>query len=108
LDKFITRAQLPKAPAEWTIKVNIIWEKKQVNVHIDEAPGGVVFWQGSAVHTFGNHEIAFKTKDIPPGLTHWWHFVSNKAGDLVGVVLGVPDKKEDEWTMSGLTLKKGE
>jgi hypothetical protein len=106
MDTYIGRAQLPKAPAEWTIKVNINWEKKQVNVHIGEAPGGVVFWQGSSVHIIGDHEIAFRTRDIPPGLTHWWHFVRNKSGNLIGLVLGVPEKMEGDWSMSGLTLKK--
>jgi hypothetical protein len=106
VNTYIGRAQLPKAPAEWTIKVNINWEKKQVNVNIDEAPGSVVFWQGSAVHIIGEHEIAFRTRDIPPGLIHWWHFVRNKSGDLIGLVLGVPDMVKDEWSMIGLTLKK--
>jgi len=92
METFRGKVHLPGADQESSIELEIDWEKKEANVHIDEAPGGISDWPGLIVETFGPlDEIAFRTKGIPPVFTHWWHFVRGGSGDLWGIVLGLPD-----------------
>ena len=80
METFRGRAHLPGVDKEWSIGLELDWDKKEVNVHIDEAPGSITTWPGLVVQTFGTYEIAFKTKGIPPVLTHWWHFARSGSG----------------------------
>ena len=99
-------AHLPGADKEWNIELEVDWGKKEVNVHIDEAPGGIADWPGLVAQTFGPiDEIAFRTKGIPRLFTHWWHFVRSSRGDLWGIVLGLPDT-EGVWRTCPVSLKK--
>jgi hypothetical protein len=89
---FTGKAHLPGADREWNLQLEIDWETRGVNVHIEEAPGGIADWPGLVVQTFGpTEEIAFRTKGIPGLFTHWWHFARSGTGDLWGIVLGTPD-----------------
>ena len=93
MESFRGRAHLPGGDRVWNIELEIDWNSKEVNVHIDDAPAEVTDWPGLVVQTFGPmDEIVFRTKGIPPLFTHWWHFVRNTAtGGLWGIVLGLPD-----------------
>ncbi len=92
METFRGKAHLPGADKEWNVLLEIDWDKKEVGVHIDEAPGGITDWPGLVVQTFGPmEEIVFRTKGIPSLFTHWWHFVRSGSGDLWGIVLGLPD-----------------
>jgi len=106
METFRGKAHLPGAEKEWNIELEIDWEKKGVNVHIDEAPGGINDWPGLVVGTFGPmDEIAFRTKGIPRAFTHWWHFVRSGSGDLWGIVLGLPDD-QGIWRTCPVVLEK--
>ena len=106
MEIFHGKAHLPRADKDWDIELEIDWGKKEVNVHIDEAPSGVSDWPGLAVQTFGPvDEIVFRTKGIPPLFTHWWHFVRSGSGDLWGIVLGLPDA-EGVWRTCMVSLDK--
>ena len=106
METFRGKAHLPGADKDWDIELEIDWGKKGVSVHIDEAPSGVSDWPGLAVQTFGPvDETVFRTKGIPPLLTHWWHFVRSGSGDLWGIVLGLPDIK-GVWRTCPLILEK--
>ena len=106
MDPFSGKAHLPGADEEWNIRLEIDWGRKEVNINIDEAPGGIAEWPGLAVQTFGPlEEIVFRTKGIPSLFTHWWHFVRSGSGDLWGIVLGIPDV-EGVWRTCLVPLKK--
>jgi len=106
MEVFHGKAHLPGANKDWDIELEIDWGKKEVNVHIDEAPGSVSDWPGLVVQTFGPmDEIAFRTKGIPPLFTHWWHFVRSGSGDLWGIVLGLPDA-QGVWRTCPVPLEK--
>ncbi len=102
---FRGKAHLPGADKEWDLELEIDWDKKEVNVHIDEALVGIADWPGLVVQTFGSEEIVFRTKGIPSLFTHWWHFVRSGSGDLWGIVLGLPDV-EGIWRTCLVPLKK--
>ncbi len=92
MEVFRGKAHIPGGDKEWNIQLEIDWAKKEVDVHIGEAPGGIKDWPGLAVQTFGPlDEIVFRTKGIPKLFTHWWHFARSASGDLWGIVLGLPD-----------------
>src|SRR4030042_3273777 len=105
MGKYKGRAHIPGADKEWNIELEMDWDKKEISVHIAEAPGVIKTWPGLIVQTFVTYELAFKTKGIPPLLTHWWHIV--RAGDdaLWGLVVGLPDKK-GKWTTCPVALNK--
>ena len=106
METYHGRAHLPGAEKDWSIQVEIDWEKKEVNVHIDEAPGNVSEWPGLVVQTFGpSEEIVFRTKGIPSLFTHWWHLARSGSGDLWGIVIGVPDV-EGRWNTCPILLEK--
>jgi len=106
MEVFRGRAHIPGADKEWHIKLEIDWGQKEVDVSIDEAPGGVKERPGLAIQTFGPmDEIAFRTKGIPTLFTHWWHFVRSAGGDLQGVVLGLPDVN-GIWQTCMLSMEK--
>ncbi len=106
METFRGRAHLPGGDKEWGVELEIDWGKKEVNVHIDEALGGMADWPGLAVQTFGPmEEIVFRTKGIPSLFTHWWHFVRSGSGDLWGIVLGLPDA-EGIWRTCMVSLEK--
>ena len=106
METFRGRAHLPGAEKEWSIQLEIDWSSKEINVHIDEAPGNISDWPGLAVQTFGPlDEIVFRTKGIPSLFTHWWHFVRGGSDDLWGIILGVPDA-EGRWTTCPISLVK--
>lgn len=106
MEIFRGKTHLPGATEVWEIELEIDWENKEVNVHIDGAPSGISDWPGLAVQTFGPaEEISFRTKGIPQLFTHWWHLVRSGSGDLWGIVLGAPDV-EGTWRTCPLPLKK--
>jgi len=106
METFRGKVHLPGADKEWDVEVEIDWFEKDVNVHIDEAPGGLADWPGLVVQTFGPlDEIAFRTKGIPPLFTHWWHFSRSGSDDLWGIILGLPDV-EGKWRTCPVLLKK--
>lgn len=106
METFRGRAHLPGAAKEWNLEVEIDWADKEVNVHIDEAPGGLSDWPGLAVQAFGPlDEIVFRTKGIPQAFTHWWHFVRGGGDDLWGIVLGLPDI-DGRWKTCPVMLSK--
>ena len=106
METFRGKAHLPGADKEWNLEVEIDWAAREVNVHIDEAAGGVTDWPGLAVQTFGPlDEIVFRTKGIPRLFTHWWHFARSGSSDLWGIVLGLPDV-EGVWRTCPLLLER--
>ena len=106
METFRGKAHLPGADKEWNLQLEIDWENKEVNIHIDEAPDGMADWPGLVVQTFGpREEIAFRTKGIPSLFTHWWHFVRSGSGNLWGIVLGLPDIK-GRWRTCMIPLEK--
>jgi hypothetical protein len=106
MEVFRGRAHLPGTAREADLELEIDWQEKEVNVHIDEAPGGITDWPGLAVQTFGpTEEIVFRTKGIPPVFTHWWHFARSGSGDLWGIVLATPDV-EGIWRTCPLELTR--
>jgi hypothetical protein len=104
METFRGKAHLPGTDREWNLEMEMDWELKETMVHADEAPGGITSWPGLVVQTFGTYEIAFKTKGIPPVLTHWWHFV-RANNDLWGIVVGLPDP-DGNWSTCAVALKK--
>ncbi len=108
MEIFHGKAHLPGTDTEWNIELEIDWDSKEVNVRIDEAPGGIHDWPGLAVQTFGPlDEIVFRTKGIPRLFTHWWHFVRSGSGDLWGIILGTPDA-EGIWRTCPMLLKRAQ
>jgi len=105
MESFHGKAHLPGAEKEMDLKLDIDWNEKEMYVHIDDAPGRVKTWTGLVPQTFGNYETAFRTKGIPPLLTHWWHLVRRNGGDLWGIVIGLPNVG-GEWTTCIVSLKK--
>ena len=106
METFRGKVHLPGADKAWNIGLEIDWDTKAVNVHIDEAPDGIADWPGLVVQTFGPmEEIVFRTKGIPSSFTHWWHFARTGSGDLWGIVLGLPDV-EGRWGTCPVTLEK--
>jgi hypothetical protein len=88
------------------MELEIDWDKKEVNVHIDEAPDGMNDWPGLVVETFGPmDEIVFQIKGIPQVFTHWWRLVRSASGDLWGIVLGLPDA-QGIWRTCPVPLEK--
>lgn len=105
MERFRGRAHIPGADKEWNIELELDWDKQETSVHIPEAPGVIKTWPGLVVQTFGTYELAFKTKGIPPVLTHWWHIVRAGADDLWGLIVGLPDKT-GKWTTCSVALRK--
>ena len=106
METFQGKAHLPGADKEWNLELEIDWSSQEVNVHIDEVPGGISDWPGLAVQTFGPmEEIVFRTKGIPSLFTHWWHFARSGSGDLWGIVLATPDQ-EGNWRTCTVPLKR--
>ena len=105
METFRGKAHLPGADKERNVELEIDWGERGVNVHIDDAPGGLADWPGLVVQTFGMEEIAFRTKGIPRLFTHWWHFVRSGSGDLWGIVLALPDA-QGVWRTCPVSLEK--
>jgi hypothetical protein len=106
METFRGQGHLPGADRPWNIEVSIDWQTREVNVKIDEAPGGIGEWPGLVVQTFGPmEEIVFRTKGIPGLFTHWWHFARGGSGDLWGIVLATPDA-QGVWRTCPLTLTR--
>jgi len=105
MDTFRGRAHLSGADKEWDIQLDVDWDEKEIYVHIDEAPGGVKTWPGLVPQTFGKYELTFRTKGIPPMLTHWWHLVRRGDNDLWGMVVGLPNVT-GEWATCAVALRK--
>jgi hypothetical protein len=106
METFRGKAHLPGTDGEWDLQLEVDWNDKEVNVHIDQAPGGITDWPGLAVQTFGPlDEIVFRTKGIPRLFTHWWHFVRGGSGDLWGMVLGLPDA-EGVWRTCPVSMER--
>ena len=106
METFHGKAHLPGADSEWDVQMEIDWESKEVNVHIDQTPGSISDWPGLVVQTFGPaEEIVFRTKGIPSLFTHWWHLARSGSGDLWGIVLGLPDV-EGQWRTCPILLER--
>jgi hypothetical protein len=105
METFTGRAHLPGADKEWGLQLDIDWNKREISVHIDGVPGQVKTWPGLIPEAFGDYEVAFRTKGIPPVLTHWWHLVRRNGGDLWGMVIGLPNVG-GEWTTCMVSLRK--
>ncbi len=105
MERFHGRAHVPGVDKEWNIELEMDWDKQETSVHIPEAPGVIKTWPGLVVQTFGTYELVFKTKGIPPLLTHWWHIVRAGNDDLWGLIIGLPDKA-GKWTTCSVALKK--
>ena len=105
MDTYQGKAHVPGTDKEWIIVLEMDWDKKMIDLHTEGQPGHVSSWPGLVVQTFGEYEIAFKTKGIPPLLTHWWHFVRPDPDNLWGIILGLPDKSS-KWTYCGIELKR--
>ena len=106
MEAFRGKAHLPGTDKERDVGLEIDWQTKEVNVHIEGAAEGISDWPGLAVQTFGPvDEIVFRTKGVPNLFTHWWHLVRSGSGDLRGIVLGLPDA-EGIWKTCPITLEK--
>jgi hypothetical protein len=103
METFQGRAHMPGTDEEWIFILDIDWQNKQVNVHIEGVSGPISSWPGLVVQTYGEGEIAFRTKGIPPLLTHWWHFVRPNPDTLWGIIIALPDEKGN-WTTCPVQL----
>ncbi len=65
MEVFYGWAHLPGAGKDRDVTLEIDWEDKGVNIHIEEAAGGMNDWPGLVVEPFGPEEIVFRTKGIP-------------------------------------------
>ena len=45
METFRGKAHLPGTDKELSLELEIDWNTKEVNVHIDEAPGGMADWK---------------------------------------------------------------
>jgi hypothetical protein len=104
METYQGRAHMPGAEDEWIFALELDWVKKEVNLQIEGVKGHINTWQGLQVQTFGDYEIAFKTKGIPPLLTHWWHLVRPDKETLFGLIVGVPGAT-GAWTTCPVDLK---
>jgi hypothetical protein len=105
MDTFQGRAHIPGTDTEWIIVLEMDWKTKMVELHTEGQPGHISSWPGLVIQTFGDYEIAFKTKGIPPLMTHWWHFVRPDNDNLWGMILGVPDKS-GRWAYCSVNLAR--
>lgn len=105
MEKFLGRAHLPGSDKEWDITLDVDWDEKEIYVHIDGISEGIKTWTGLVPQAFGNYEVAFRTKGIPPLLTHWWHLVRMNGEALWGLVVGLPNVG-GEWATCIISLKK--
>jgi hypothetical protein len=103
METFQGRAHMPGTDEEWIFVLDIDWQNKQVNVHIEGVAGPISSWPGLVVQTYGEGEIAFRTNGIPPLLTHWWHFVRPNPDTLWGMIVALPDEKGN-WTTCPVQL----
>ena len=105
MERFSGRAHMPGADKDWNIELEMDWDKQETSVHIPEVGGVIMTWPGLEVRTFGTYELVFKTKGIPPLLTHWWHLVRPDNDNLIGLIVGLPDKR-GTWTTCPINLTK--
>ena len=106
MEAFRGKAHLPGTEKEQAIELEIDWNTREINIHIDGVAKGISGWPGLAVQTFGPmDEVVFRTKGIPGLFTHWWHFVRGTSGELAGIVLALPDV-EGIWRTCPLKLEK--
>ena len=105
METFEGRAHVPGAETEWIVIMNLDWNNKAAEIHVEGQPSHLSSWIGLDVQTFGDYELAFKTKGIPPLLTHWWHFVKPDQNTLWGIILGLPGNTGD-WTYCGIKMQK--
>jgi hypothetical protein len=105
MDTFFGSGSIPGAARAWTVELDIDWTKKEVEVRLPQAPGGITTWPGLLVQTFGTDEAVFRTKGIPPLGTHWWHMVRYSKENLWVMVLALPNT-EGVWPTCSFGLKK--
>jgi len=105
METYYGEGHIPGTQKPGRVELNIEWEKKEIEVHLPEAAGGVTQWPGLLVQTFGNDEAAFRTKGIPGLGTHWWHIVRYSEENLWVMVLGLPNT-EGVWPTCSFGLKK--
>jgi hypothetical protein len=105
METFSGRAHLPGDTRERNIELAIDWLDKEVNIRFLEPPGPIADWPGLLVQTIGVEEAIFRTKGIPPLLTHWWHLARSAGDNLWGFVVAAPDVN-GTWRTCSLRLKK--
>jgi hypothetical protein len=105
IETFKGRAHMPGVENEWIFLLSLDWKAREAEVQLEGLPGHINTWQGLQVQTFGDYEIAFKTKGIPPVLTHWWHLVRAGENNLTGLIIGLPDNS-GTWTTCPIGLTK--
>jgi hypothetical protein len=87
------------------IELDINWLAKEAIVRFADPPGPIADWPGLMVQTIGVEEAVFRTKGIPPLITHWWHLARSGSDDLTGFVVATPDA-EGAWRTCSLRLLK--
>ena len=105
METYYGEGHIPGAPKSGRVELEIDWVKKEVEVHLPKALGGVTEWPGLLIQAFGTDEVAFRTKGIPAHGTHWWHAVRLSGNNLSVIVLGLPNT-EGVWPTCTFTLKK--
>lgn len=105
METYYGDGNIPGAPKHGRVELSIDWPKKEVEVHLPEASGGVTQWPGLLAQTFGMDEAVFRTKGIPTLGTHWWHVVRYSDNNLWVLVLGLPNT-EGVWPTCSFGLKR--
>lgn len=105
MDTYYGKIHLPGVKEEWIVSLDIDVEQKLAIVNFEGQAGHISTWQGLEFNIYGDYEIVFKTKGIPPLITHWWHFVKPDINNLWGIVVGLPDKT-GQWTTCQVELKR--
>ncbi len=96
---------MPGVENELIFVLELNWDSREIELQIEGLAGHLNAWQGLNVQAFGDYELAFKTKGIPPLLTHWWHIVRADKDNLTGLIVGLPDKK-GAWTTCPVALTR--
>lgn len=105
METYYGDGHVPGALKTGRVELTIDWTKKEVEVCLPEAPGGITEWPGLLTQTFGIDEAVFRTKGIPTLATHWWHIVRYSDNNIWVIVLGLPNN-EGVWPICSFSLKK--
>jgi len=105
METFYGSGHMPGDPKLGRVELDIDWTKKEIEVRLPQAKGAITSWPGLLVQTFGTDEAAFRTKGLPPLVTHWWHIVRYSEKNLWVMVLGLPDV-EGVWPTCSFGLKR--
>ena len=105
METFSSRIHMPGDSRERNLELEIDWLGKEVNIHFAEPPGPIADWPGLMIQIIGVEEAVFRTKGIPPLITHWWHLARSGGDDLWGFVVANPDA-EGTWRTCSLRLVK--